>query len=129
MLQKAKQDKTVIVIISAIVIPVLCIIMFLTVLNHFLSSMDNLPSGELIGSYSSPDGTYTVNSYLCSGNATVDFAVRCEAVEKLTGNKRNIYWNYHCEKADIKWLNNTTVNINGQTLNILNDSYDFRRCK
>ena len=49
----------------------------------FLSGcgLDNLPQVELIDSSVSPNGKYTVNAYLCSGNATTDFSVRCEVVD------------------------------------------------
>ena len=38
--------------------------------------MNNLPKGELMETVSSPNGQYEINSYLVSGNATVDFSVR-----------------------------------------------------
>jgi hypothetical protein len=77
-------------------------------------------------SVSSPDGVYTINSFLVSGNATVDFCVRCEVVENSSGDKRNLYWEYRCESAQLKWIDNTTVEINGKQLNVLTDSYDWR---
>ena len=89
-------------------------------------SMDNLPKGEFMHSVSSPDENYKINAFLCLGNATVGFSVRCEVVEIDTDKKRNIYWEYHRQSADIKWLDNTTVKINGHVLNVLTDSYDFR---
>lgn len=63
----------------------------------FLSGcgLDNLPQVELIDSSVSPNGKYTVNAYLCSGNATTDFSVRCEVVDSETSKCRNIYWKYH----------------------------------
>ena len=88
--------------------------------------MDYLPEGELMETSCSPEGTYTVNSFLVSGNATVAFSVRCEVVENSSGEKRNIYWQYRCESADIKWIDDTTVEINGRQLNVLTDSYDWR---
>ena len=36
-----------------------------------MSGMNDLPNGDYIESYESPNGAYVVNSYLCSGNATV----------------------------------------------------------
>ena len=91
-----------------------------------MSGMDSLPDGDYMESYESPNGKYVLNSYLCSGNATTDFSVRCEVVKKETGEKRNIYWQYHCENADIKWIDNKTVNINNQTLDVTKDTYDWR---
>jgi Family of unknown function (DUF5412) len=74
-----------------------------TVHSLFRNSIDNLPAGDCIGSYDSPDKFYTVKAYLCNGGATVDFAVRSE----VTYNKvwyrlpRNIYWQYHCRDATV----------------------------
>ena len=90
-------------------------------------SMDNLPKGELIETKCSPDGTYVINSYLVSGGATVDFCVRCEVVEISTEKKRNIYWEYRCETAKIEWVDDTTVSINDKLLNVITDSYDWRK--
>lgn len=83
----------------------------------FLSGcgLDNLPKGELIDSSISPNGKYTVNAYLCSGNATTDFSVRCEVVDSETSKCRNIYW-----KSD------EVVVINDVELNVLTDKYDWR---
>ena len=44
--------------------------------------MNNLPDGTLFSTSSSPKENYIVNAYLCSGNVTTDFSVRCEVVEK-----------------------------------------------
>ena len=111
----------------SIIIAVCFIAAFGVFLFSRIGSMDNLPQGELMSSYDSPDGEYTVNTYLCSGNATVDFAVRCEAVNNKTGDKRNIYWNYHCESAQVNWTDNRTVIINGISLDAAKDSYDYRK--
>lgn len=63
--------------------------------------LDNLPKGELIDSSVSSNGKYTVNAYLCSGNATTDFSVRCEVVDSETSKCRNIYWKYHQEDVSL----------------------------
>ena len=89
--------------------------------------MKHLPEGELLESVPSPDGAYQVNAYLVDGGATVDYSVRCEVVDAAASTKRNIYWNYHCEEAEIRWLDDVTVEINGVRLNVQTDSYDWRR--
>ena len=88
--------------------------------------MANLPDGELLEESLSPDGKYQVNSYLVSAGATVANSIKCEVVEVESGTKRNIYWQYRCEDASIEWIDNRTVVINGVTLDILTDSYDWR---
>jgi hypothetical protein len=42
---------------------------------------------------------------------------------------KNIYWNYHEESVNIVWIDNYTAIINGHKLNVLHDTFDFRRSK
>jgi len=90
--------------------------------------MNRFTGGEIISQSTSPVGTYTVKAYLSSGGATTGFTVRGQLIfNKSSKNPRNIYWNYKEETADITWLDDDTVNINGHILNLPNDKYDFRR--
>lgn len=88
--------------------------------------MASLPQGEQIGSWDSPQKTYTVTAYLCPGNATTDFSVRCEVITAGTGESRNLYWGYRQEKAQVQWKDDRTVEINGKILDAENGSYDWR---
>lgn len=91
-------------------------------------SLANLPKGDLIKQVPSPSGEYIFNAYLVSGNATVDFAIRGELVfNKEYRKPKTIYWNYHESEANVIWIDNQTVEINGHTLNVLKDRYDWRR--
>ena len=74
----------------------------------------------------SPNGKYTVTAYLNDGGATTDFAVLCTVKDNENGKEKNIYWNYHCNSADIKWVDEDTVDINGEVLDVETDTYDFR---
>lgn len=107
-----------------------CKYVFFVILTIVISlcgcNMNDLPKGEFMDSFKSPDSTYTVNSYLCSGNATTDFSVRCEVVKNKTGETRNIYWDYHQEEANVKWLDDENVEINNHKINVINESYDWR---
>ncbi len=94
-------------------------------------SINNLPDGEGLASYDSPDGHYRVSVYLCSGDMS-DFAIRA-AVRNNNANflwemfPRNIYWDYHQYEARVLWLNNKMVKINGRVLDIENgDYFDWR---
>lgn len=80
-----------------------------------------------IAEVSSPNDKYMVTAYLNSGGATTGWAVLGTVTYKETGETKNIYWNYRCEEADIYWVDEKTVNINGEELNVLKDIYDFRR--
>lgn len=90
--------------------------------------MNRLPKGELISEVSSPKGTYTLKAYVSNGGATTDYAVRGELnFNKENKKSKNIYWNYHEEKASIKWIDENTVLINGHELSVPNETFDFRR--
>lgn len=78
-----------------------CIVVLITFILMGCN-MDGLPKGEFLKSSNSPDNSYTVNAYVCSGNATTDFSVRCEVVD------------------------NETVVIDNHRLNVKEDSYDWR---
>ena len=89
--------------------------------------MDRLPKGEFLTEETSPDGKYTLKAYVTNGGATTSYAVRGELVFNENQKKtKNIYWNYREETAEITWKDNDTVVINGHTLNVPNDKFDFR---
>lgn len=88
--------------------------------------MNRLPMGEYLTEETSPDGTYTLKAYLSSPSLSAD-AVRGELVlNERNGKTKNIYWNYRESTAKIEWLDNKTVVINGHTLEVLNERFDFR---
>ncbi len=124
----SKKDKWIIAI--ALVISISAIIFMAIIVfgsdNIVLVNPLGLPQGEFMCGVESPNGEYTVNAYLCNGGATVAYAVRGEVVNNETGKKRNIYWDYKIKTAEIEWINNDVVSINGHVLNIHTDSYDYR---
>ncbi len=81
---------------------------------------------EIIQEVSSPDGTYTVTAYLNDGGATTGYAILCSVKTNDKNKEKNIYWQYRCEKAEIVWLDEETVQINGVELNVRKDTYDYR---
>lgn len=77
---------------------------------------------------SSPDGEYTVKAYVVSGGATVADSVRGELIiNELIRKNKNIYWNYRETEAQIIWVDNDTVSINGTVLDVPHEVFDFRR--
>ena len=89
--------------------------------------MNRLPTGEYLTEETSPNGKYTLKAYVTNGGATTSYAVRGELVFNKKSNKtKNIYWNYREDTANITWKDNNTVVINGHTLNVPNDKFDFR---
>ncbi len=88
--------------------------------------MNGLPTGEYLTEETSPDGTYTLKAYVSSPSLSAD-AVRGELVfNERNGKTKNIYWNYRESTAKIEWLDNKTVVINGHTLEVPNEKFDFR---
>lgn len=84
-------------------------------------------SSELICYSSSPNGDYTVNAYLVNGGATVDFSVEAYLINNDKKGKR-IYNAYHERTAEIIWIDDKTVRINGKTLDLsIGETYDW--CK
>lgn len=89
--------------------------------------MNGLPTGEYLTEETSPDGTYTLKAYLTNGGATTSYSIRGELVfNNRNGKTKNIYWNYREETANIEWTDNDTVVINGHTLNVPKEKFDFR---
>jgi len=92
--------------------------------------MSRLPKGNLVTEVKSPNGKYIIKAYVSNGGATTDFAVLGQLNYNFTNKRsKNIYWNYHENTASIKWIDNNTVIINGHQLNVLHDTFDFRRSK
>ncbi|WP_445678222.1 DUF5412 domain-containing protein [Psychrobacillus sp. FSL W7-1493] len=90
--------------------------------------MNRLPTGEYLIEETSPNGKYTLKAYVTNGGATTSYSVRGELVFNDKDNKtKNIYWNYREESANISWTDNNTVIINGHTLDVTKEKFDFRR--
>ena len=115
------------IVLSSVAAVALLVAAAVLAVNYFFSSMDRLPTGDRIGSYPSPTSEYTLNVYLCNGGATVDYSIRGELVTAATGARKNIYWSYHEDAASVRWQDDATVVINGRTLHVPDDVYDFRR--
>ena len=89
--------------------------------------MNRLPTGEYLTEETSPDGTYTIKAYRNNGGATTSYSIRGELVFNQSNSKtKNIYWNYREDTAEIEWIDNDTVIINGHTLEVPNERFDFR---
>jgi hypothetical protein len=100
------------------------------IINTLFYSMSRLPNGEFLTESTSENGAYTIKAYLCNGGATVSYAIRGEVITNDKGHKRkNIYWDYKIDKADISWEDNDTVIINGHKINLPNGKYDWRKDK
>ena len=112
-------------------IPVIIVIIIVALIVYGIYwaffDIQRINGQEIITTSISPDASYTVTAYLNNGGATTDYAVLCAVKNNKTGKERNIYWNYRCYKAEMHWLDNKTVSINGVELDVTKDLYDFRR--
>lgn len=112
-------------ILTLVIILVVLSLYFLA--DYFLFNINAVKPGEYITQTVSPDGRYIIYTYLNNGGATTDYATLCVLEDSQSKEKRNIYWEYHCDTAEIKWIDNDTVNINGVILNdVTKDKYDYR---
>ncbi|GAB6152911.1 DUF5412 domain-containing protein [Desulfosporosinus burensis] len=96
-------------------------------LNWAFLDIQRINGQEYLNESTSPNGAYTVTAYLNNGGATVDYAVLGRLMNNSSGKMKNIYWQYHCEKAEMEWVNNETLKINGKELNVKDEIYDYRR--
>lgn len=78
---------------------------------------------ELIKSSLSPSGQYVAVAYRNLGNSTVDFSVICDIVNLKDISARTIYIQYHESEAELQWIDDETVCINGIELDIVNGYY------
>lgn len=83
---------------------------------------------DLLLTTTSPNNTYTVEAYKANGGATVDFSIKVYLIDNK--NKLLIYNKYHDYDADIKWIDNDIISINGITLDLSKgETYDWRKDK
>lgn len=99
------------------------------IVYYFFFSMGHLPEGELLDKTTSPDQIYTIHFYKVNGGATTDFSIRGELLNNRTKDTENIYWEYRADKVDASWTDSHTVIINGHTLDVRKDKYDWRRMR
>lgn len=98
-------------------------ILIILLLNWHINDIQRLQGDELLMQSTSPEGGYTLSAYLNKGNATTDHGVLVQCRHNANGRTRNIYWQYHCYTAEIRWINEHTALINGQQLDVRNDTY------
>ena len=123
--------RTIVIILSIISSVVLIVLLALFVRIYIVpilnigDSQTNNPETFLMASQS-PDGKYNLEVYRTEPGATVDYSVR---VYMINGNQKEIIYNaYHESEAKIDWVDNTTVSINGKTLDMSSgETYDWRK--
>ena len=121
--------KTIVIILSIISSVVLIVLLALFVRIYIIpvlnigESQTNDPETFLMTSQS-PDGKYNLEAYRTEPGATVDFSIKVYLT--IDDKKSIIYDAYHEYEVEIVWINNTTVSINGKTLDISQgEKYDW----
>ena len=122
--------RIIVIILSTMACVVLIVLLALFIRIYIIPALDignsqtNNPETFLIASQS-PDGKYNLEAYRTEPGATVDFSIR---VYLITNDKKSlIYDAYHEYEAKIVWIDNTTVSINGKTLDISQgEKYNWR---
>lgn len=89
----------------------------------FKGCTGDLCSRDLMESVKSPNGDYTIKTYLRNCGATVDFEVVADLCDKNDKCKK-IYSGYHESVSFVYWIDNDNVFINQKTLNIHKDKYN-----
>jgi len=89
----------------------------------FKGCTGDLCSRDLMESVKSPNGDYTIKTYLRNCGATVDFEVVADLCDK-NDKCKNIYSGYHESVSFVYWIDNDNVFINQKTLNIHKDKYN-----
>lgn len=80
-------------------------------------------SKDLIESVKSPNGEYTIKTYLRNCGATVDFEVVADLCDK-NNECDDIYHHYHERDSFVYWIDNDNVSINQKKLNIHKDKFN-----
>lgn len=73
-------------------------------------------TNTMLLSTTSPEGTRTVEAWLLNGGATVAWTVN--AYEVTESGRKHIYYQYREKDAEITWLTEDVVCINGVTLDL-----------
>ena len=96
------------------------ILILLTII--LLTGCKDICSRDLIESIKSPNGKYTIKTYLINCGATTDF----EMIGMLCDNKNDCKEMYYCNHENysfVYWIDNENVFINQKKLNIFKDKY------
>lgn len=116
---KMKNKKIIIIIFFLI-----GIIFFL--FYHFMWDTQSIPKGEMIKKVNFPGNKYCAYIYHGTGGATVDYSTIVEIKDNTTNTEKIIYFQYHQEYVDVKWIDDVRIKIGDRKLNILKDVYDSR---
>lgn len=86
--------------------------------------MEELPEGIKIIDADSNDGVYRATLYMVrDGDAKY---YRAAVTTLATGETKNVYFDNYTNESTIEWMDNTTLKVNGISIDITDEVYDFR---
>ena len=86
--------------------------------------MEELPEGIKIIDADSNDGVYRATLYMVrDGDAKY---YRAAVTTLATGETKNVYFDNYTNESTIEWMDNTTLKINGISIDVTDEVYDFR---
>lgn len=88
------------------------------------SPMEELPEGIKIIDADSNDGTYRATLYMIPDGDTKYY--RAAVTTLATGETKNVYFDNYTSESTIEWTDNTTLKINGISIDVTDEVYDFR---
>ena len=119
-----KKSILIIVVILLISVAIISVLIYLSPVLFITMSQAESQEVFLLSSQS-PDGKYTLEAYRKEPGATIDFSIKVYLIKDK--NKKLLYNAYHEYDAEIIWIDNETVSINGKALNLYaGDTYDWR---
>lgn len=101
------------------------LVLYILLLSY--DAMLFLPKQELAFSSASPSGSAIIRVYYNTGGATVADSTTADVLLTEKGIVKNIYFSYREKSANVFWISDTIVFINGHYINIYSDSFDSRR--
>ncbi len=96
--------------------------MFGSLYDAVFYNIDDVPKGQLVAEYNSPNGKQKVMCYKVE--TVLGDAVKCSLWDGKS--ERNIYWDTKTSEKTIYWADNDTVVINGMHIDVDTVVYDSR---
>lgn len=96
--------------------------------DSFFYNLEDIPEGKFLYSSMSPDPyqTFTVQFYVISEEDGPADGVRAVCINNVTREERTIYWQTGVTNAMVTWDSNFVININGISIDVTKEEYDWR---
>lgn len=120
------KNKILLKVITIVFAIVILFNMVFLIVDFFFYNIKTLPEGEFLFSSMSPNGEHTVKVFLVDAGNNLGKGIRGELFCVETGKTKNIYWSINEDNAFVGWVSDTVISINGSSVNIDDDPYDWR---